>query len=139
MNRLALTLVIVASPSMGGASSLCDELAALTKSDAETVSVARAPAESATCTRSIGLGGTKALHCGWPFGYRSAEAQIAFEAMLGDVRQCADPITVPPSVVNHPDSYDLLQFNFGPAIVSVSLKDKAALAKTYVFLRIEQP
>lgn len=59
--------------------------------------------------------------------------------MLGDVRQCADPITVPPSVVNHPDSYDLLQFNFGPAIVSVSLKDKAALAKTYVFLRIEQP
>ena len=36
MNRLALTLVIVASPSMGGASSLCDELAALAKNDAET-------------------------------------------------------------------------------------------------------
>lgn len=139
MNHFALTFALMASPSVGLAKPFCGNLEALANTTAEAVTFARSPAEVANCGRSLGLDGTKALHCGWPFGYRSADAGTAFEALLKGVGECAVAIAMEPSIVNHPDSYDLRQFQLGTATVSVSLKDKAALEETYLFLRVEQP
>jgi hypothetical protein len=91
------------------------------------------------CAPSRGLGGTVALHCAWPFEYRSMQALDAFDYLLGQVAACANPIAADPSSVSHPDSYDLRQFSSGMGVISVSLKDKGALNQTYVFLRVERP
>jgi hypothetical protein len=90
------------------------------------------------CAPSRGLGGTVALHCAWPFEYRSMQALDAFDYLLGQVAACANPIAADPSSVSHPDSYDLRQFSSGMGVISVSLKDKGALNQTYVFLRVER-
>jgi hypothetical protein len=91
------------------------------------------------CAPSCGLGGTVALHCAWPFEYRSAQALDAFDSLLGQVAACADPIAADPSSVSQPDSYDLRQFHSRMGVIRVSLKDKGALNQTYVFLRVECP
>jgi hypothetical protein len=91
------------------------------------------------CAPSRGLSGTVALHCAWPFEYRSVQSLDAFESLLGQVAACANPIAADTSSVNHPDSYDLRQFSSGVGVISVSLKDKGALNQTYVFLRVELP
>ena len=91
------------------------------------------------CAPSRGLGGTVALHCAWPFEYRSMQALDAFDYLLGQVAACANPIAADPSSVSHPDSYDMRQFSSGMGVISVSLKDKGALNQTYVFLRVERP
>jgi hypothetical protein len=91
------------------------------------------------CAPSHGLGGTVALHCAWPFEYRSMQALDAFDYLLGQVAACANPIAADLSSVSHPDSYDLRQFSSGMGVISVSLKDKGALNQTYVFLRVERP
>jgi hypothetical protein len=91
------------------------------------------------CAPSRGLGGTVALHCAWPFEYRSMQALDAFDYLLGQVAACANPIAADLSSVSHPDSYDLRQFSSGMGVISVSLKDKGALNQTYVFLRVERP
>jgi hypothetical protein len=38
--------------------------------------------------------------------------------------------------VNHPDFYDLQTFQLNGLEIGVSLKDKAGLSETYIFLRI---
>ena len=92
-----------------------------------------------TCAPALGQNGTRSLHCAWPFAYRSGQGADAFDAMLVAVADCAVQIPSTPSKVNHPDSYDLRQFQMGTTTVSVSLKDKSALSQTYLFLRVERP
>ncbi len=89
------------------------------------------------CKRSLGLSGARSLNCAWPFAYRVAEARAAFEALSADVENCAVPARAPAPGVNHPDSYDLRLYSYQGGAVAVSLKDKAALRETYVFLRME--
>jgi hypothetical protein len=88
------------------------------------------------CQTSIALGGATSAHCAWGFAYRSVASQQVFEDFLNRIAACGTPITQTGPEVSHPDSYDLRQFQVDGKTVSVSLKDKGALAQTYVFLRV---
>ena len=80
--------------------------------------------------------GTNGQFCHWPFPYRDAAANRAFSAMIDAVSACATRLT-PDAGVNHPDSYDLRQYELGNLLVSLSLKDKGARQQTLIFLRLE--
>lgn len=93
-----------------------------------------------TCDQSLTLEGGRAFHCAWRFAYREAEAGEAFRTMADKLSRCttlttrAEAGTGPR--VNHPDSYDLIEFNTPRGLIALSLKDKGALQRSYVFLRI---
>ncbi|WP_108815505.1 hypothetical protein [Loktanella sp. Alg231-35] len=92
---------------------------------------------SAECTTSLILGGGTQVQCGWPFAYRADEATAAFERLNEAVAACLGPTATAShdQSVNHPDFYDLRLYQAEGQETAVSLKDKAALRQTYVFLR----
>ena len=91
------------------------------------------------CTRSLSQGGFDAMNCRWKFGYRVAAADAAHGALLAAVQQCvpAAQVVLEEAPVNHPDSYLATRFDAGAATVAVTLKDKAGLGASFVFLRVE--
>ncbi|MFV2054435.1 hypothetical protein [Aliiroseovarius sp. YM-037] len=142
MNRLVGVLAAFLIPAVDAtAGAFCDQMSALMEQgDAITLALPDAEAP-ATCAVSRSLAGGLERHCHWVFPYRSAEASAAFEAVLEAVTACLGPgISVrTDESVNHPDSYDLRiieQKDAVFAVFAVSLKDKAALQATLVFLRL---
>ena len=127
MIRVIVTAVLL--PGVAFADDFCTDLTSLARDGT--------PVIDAKCTRSLGLGGVVSHTCAWGFDYRSEDATEAFEDLLQDVSACAAELALDEPSVSHPDSYDLRQFEMPEAIISVSLKDKAALSETYVFLRTE--
>ena len=91
------------------------------------------------CTRSLSQGGLVAMNCRWKFGYRVAAADVAHGALLEAVRHCVPNahVVLEEAPVNHPDSYLATTFDAGTVTVAVTLKDKAALGASFVFLRVE--
>ena len=86
--------------------------------------------------------GEIAQHCMAPYPYRSRVALQVFEALNIAMTQCKftrDRIDEA-EAVNHPDSYDQRSYLFGVADaiwrVDLSLKDKATLEQTLLFLRV---
>jgi len=92
----------------------------------------------ATCQQSLELSGTTKDTCYWTYPYRSPEAEAAFAQWSDALLTCfgAEQAQLSDQPVNHPDSYTLHRFDAGTAQVSLSLKDKAALGQTLVFLQI---
>lgn len=92
-----------------------------------------------SCATFFSPGESRGFHCVWEFSYRAAEAEKTFTYFDETLQRCfADRARVEhDQPVNHPDSYRLQQYQVGPVTVSVSLKDKSALQKTYVFLRVD--
>lgn len=89
------------------------------------------------CATSRALSGPVSNHCYWSFPYRSALATQSFETLVQRVTKCANAqVHSKEDTVNHPDTYDLRRFTIAGKIVDVSLKDKAALQQTIVFLRV---
>ncbi|EBA02046.1 hypothetical protein RB2150_10649 [Rhodobacterales bacterium HTCC2150] len=78
------------------------------------------------------------LTCTWAFPYRAKEADNKFKKTLFDIQTCLGPNAKSnkDTGVNHPDSYDLWVIESDRTTARVSLKDKAALEKTYVFLQL---
>ena len=131
-------LSFVAGPAFAD---LCGDIHALKdKSDGVELSLP-VTGQTATCTQSLMLGGGKQLHCGWAFAYRAPDAAQAFDRVVSAVTQClgSDAAVTADLDVNHPDFYDLQTFQLGGQEIDVSLKDKATLSETYVFLRITLP
>ncbi len=140
-----LGLVLLASPP-AQADPFCDRVSEIAQALAGG---AQAPLElrlslpgpevpEALCTVSQNLSGGKMAHCGWPFAYRAPEARQNFEALLEVVSTCmgAQVERSADQPVNHPDAYDLVELRGQGRVLGVSLKDKAGLQQTYVFLRI---
>lgn len=75
--------------------------------------------------------------CRWSFAYRSAAAEDMFDRLAAHLSTCLGPPGGEAAPVNHPDSYRLLQFEAKEAVISLSLKDKAALQRSFVFLRVD--
>ncbi|WP_306115879.1 MULTISPECIES: hypothetical protein [unclassified Roseovarius] len=92
------------------------------------------------CSVSQDERGGRTTLCFWTFAYRDTAATTAFERLDQDVRRCFSDATILPadSTVNHPDSYQLRRYQRGRLVISVSLKDKAALSQSLVFLRIDR-
>ena len=92
----------------------------------------------ATCSFSLDTHGAKSANCNWAFSYRSAEATGAFQDMLAELSVCADMASgiETDQPVNHPDFYDLRLMRIAGGEMGLSIKDKAALLQTLVFLRL---
>ena len=92
-----------------------------------------------TCAVTRTLSGSKAYHCAWEFAYRATAANDRFNAFDRSLRQCFGnrAQTRKDQWVNHPDFYDLRQYRLEQVDVSVSIKDKSAMQKTYVFIRVQ--
>lgn len=125
--------VCLAAPVM--ADGFCEAVLGLDGQGADPVLRLPSGGEDVRCTRSLALGGGSQLHCGWAFDYRVAAATDAFEQGISVLNACFDQST-PDQNVNHPDFYDLRLFVAGDQEIGLSLKDKAVLGQTYVFLRI---
>ncbi len=90
------------------------------------------------CRTARSATGATTLHCAWGFDFRDPKARAMFDGMGQAITECYPNHTEagPDQTVNHPDSFDLRQFDLDGVAVSLSLKDKGALGKTYVFLGV---
>jgi len=144
-NKAIVSAAFVLSSTVGAwAEGFCAQLdtlmaATLNPSAVVTFDLGETLDQPANCTHSRGLKGVSSLHCAQEFAYRSTDAKTAFGNLLEKVSLCTIAISRDDQLVSHPDSYDLRQFQLGSGTVSVSLKDKASLAETYLFLRVSQP
>ena len=142
--RNLILLLAALSPGLVHAQDLCPPLEDLMQQAkdnfVETITHPELPGAPA-CDLSQGLGGAREYHCAWAFDYRVPKAAALFEMYDADIRAClADPQKAKADAeVNHPDSYILHQYLVDGTTVAISLKDKAALQETYVFLRIKRP
>lgn len=75
--------------------------------------------------------------CRWSFEYRAQRAEDMFKEMAEKLTECLGRPKPQGSPVNHPDSYTLMQFQNREAVISLSLKDKASLQQTFLFLRVD--
>lgn len=77
--------------------------------------------------------------CAWVFPYRAKRATDTFDELAGKLDAClAGRATVHGDrSVNHPDTYAARRYDLEQAQVSLSVKDKAALGKTFVFIRVQ--
>lgn len=102
------------------------------------VAAARPLADAEKCTMSRSDSGANAYHCIWGFPYRDVAASAFFGAVDADLRGCfADSARFAADQgVNHPDTYDQRRYGLDDVVVTVSLKDKSALGRTYVFLGV---
>lgn len=91
-----------------------------------------------TCDLSLQLDGSRVYRCYWKHAYRDADALAAFETKDRMLQTCTASKARAPQdqQVNHPDSYDLRTYQAGNVRLTASIKDKAALQETYVFLAI---
>jgi len=93
--------------------------------------------EAAACRTALQPGG-KAYFCAWEYPYRADAATSAFARADAEVLACiGDRATMRSDRgVNHPDSYAARQYRLEGASVTVSLKDKAQLGRSFVFLKV---
>ena len=92
----------------------------------------------ATCQTSLVQSGGEQMSCWWAFDYRSAEARIRLDDIRAGIETCLEGQGALPgdAQVNHPDSFELHRYE-GPTMrAAVSLKDKAGLGQSLVFLSL---
>ncbi len=80
----------------------------------------------------------KIRHCQIAYDYRSPAAEARFAALIDSILQCLPDAVkrAPAPGVNHPDTHIERIFDADGAQITVSLKDKAQLGKTFVFLQV---
>ncbi|MEM7223897.1 MAG: hypothetical protein AAF495_13005 [Pseudomonadota bacterium] len=93
---------------------------------------------AASCRVMKGLNGNL-YRCAWEFPHQASEAYNTFDSFVSRVGDClGDQATQhEDKSVNHPDYFALTRYELPEAKVSVSVKDKAALGLTYVFIRVQ--
>ena len=143
-SRSLIVLLAALSPGLAQAQDLCSALEDLMQQAranfAGSVTQPALPGAPA-CDLAQGLGGAREYHCAWAFEYRAPKAADLFNTYDADIRACLiNPQKAKADAeVNHPDSYVLYQYLTDGITIAISLKDKAALQETYVFLRIHGP
>ena len=81
--------------------------------------------------------GVDQYFCTREFAFRSLEATAAYDGHVIEMRECFGQVEVPIGLaVNHPDSYHQTVFAVNKRHISVALKDKGALQKTFAFVRL---
>ncbi len=81
----------------------------------------------------------RAYRCVWDYAYRDERAYAEFDRFVGSLRQCFGRIAKEhvDRNVNHPDFYAARRYEMAQGEVKVSVKDKAALGSTFVFISVE--
>lgn len=96
--------------------------------------------DNAQCAKYHAASGAAGTSCHWSFAYRSAQAANHADTLWDEITRCKDGQESPPDqTVNHPDSYALRAWNTGAGVFHVSVKDKGAQNRTFVFVRFEAP
>ena len=100
--------------------------------------VAAIDRETAVCTSYVTQTGATGTSCHWTFPFRD-EAALSFADTLWQSLQSCRPGAPRGNdqQVNHPDSYDLREWQTPSATYAIAVKDKGALNQTLVFLRHE--
>ncbi|MEM6661384.1 MAG: hypothetical protein AAF666_04310 [Pseudomonadota bacterium] len=140
-------LMWVASPAMGGgdfrSEELCWKLQRLVGAAGSNFQAASYSTGTyilpgaASCDMSLAPGGARSHDCLWSFDYRAPEAAETFRNFFTQTAACFPGGSFAADhSVNHPDFYDLQTLAVDGVEINVSLKDKAALQKTLVFLRV---
>lgn len=115
------------------------EQAASSTDDPQTLSDLTGLMKAEQCGTAITETAAREIHCRWSFGFRSDESIGMQDRLASDIRNCLNASAISPEQgVNHPDTYDQQLHRAGDMALSVSLKDKAALQRSLVFLRIEK-
>ena len=146
MTRFAAICALFSACWIGGAQTVkaneaCDALAsqlddlAGVQSYLEDIST-----EKATCGIALQSGGAKSAHCYVAFEYRADSAAAHFAKIESQLSTCFERISTDGAgqIVNHPDSFDQFRFCTASTTLSLSLKDKANLGQTLIFLRAAQ-
>ncbi len=81
----------------------------------------------------------RSYRCRWDYAYRDARAYAEFDRFAGSLRQCFGAMAREhvDRNVNHPDFYAARRYEMARGEVTVSVKDKAALGSTFVFISVE--
>ncbi len=92
---------------------------------------------SPDCRLALQLDG-KSFYCAWAHPLRSGEARAAYARIEAALAACLGPraAVAGDRGVNHPDTYEARSYQQDGASVTVALKDKAALGRSFVFLRV---
>ncbi len=124
----AVAITLAASPALAECEALLDQ-------DAVATAGLFAP-DAATCRTARETTG-QALFCYAEHPFRSETALKQAQRLEAELTACFGAIeATKDSTVNHPDSYDAHHFDVEGTRISLSVKDKGALGKTLVFLRI---
>jgi hypothetical protein len=96
--------------------------------------------DGVTCQTILLISGQYQRSCYRSYPYRSGDARAAFASIGFELADClgAKAVQSVDRSVNHPDSYELHRYQLNGVEYAVSLKDKAALQQTLVFLRVPQ-
>lgn len=136
MKLLAFAVLITTLMTTSAHSASCEALENFTKTGTPPV----ISGQTEICSSSKQLGGANSIDCYWTFDYRSAKALQTFDALKQALQQCSQAeVEKDKSRVNHPDSFDQVTVKLSDSLISLSLKDKASLNQTLVFLRATQP
>lgn len=131
--RIMYVKAVVMGVALHTSADACERLQAI---DAFPATV---PAE-ATCIPYLAQNGANGTSCHWSFPLRERGAKELAADLWAEVQRCrpgkAGDTDTP---VNHPDSFDLLEWRANNAIYRVSVKDKGGLGQTLVFLSREDP
>lgn len=103
----------------------------------DSIAISSSAAQSDECGQFLDSASQPAQFCQWQFPYRSKAAKDAYLASETALDGCFNKQAADTNAVNHPDSYDQLLYTTDEHLISLSLKDKAQLNSTFLFLRIE--
>lgn len=80
------------------------------------------------------------LVCYWAYDFRESAATEHFGRIASKLNTCLGEASLLPAdlSVNHPDSYDLHEYERNGGYFAVSLKDKAQLGQSFVFFRVKR-
>ena len=111
----------------------CDAVDAL-----ERFRLTGVPPQGAKCALFVGTDRADGTSCRWEYGFRDTGAVSYASQLAALLKTCRTVQELPADQpVNHPDSYGLSQWTAEGAVFRISVKDKGALGRTYVFFALE--
>ena len=92
------------------------------------------------CSIALGEAGARIYFCSYGFDYRSGQARQFFGELERELIACLKPSSAPQvdQRVNHPDSFVQQTYSVDGVDLSMSVKDKSPLQKTFVFFRMQR-
>lgn len=135
---LAVVAGLALSVSSARADDGCQGADMVFRADAAGAAAAFPDMPGGSCQTTRNRAGETGFACHWAHDYRSESAASAFRALTQRFDRCFGAESLMPAdrKVNHPDSYDLRRYRLNGQVVAVSQKDKAALDRTFVFVRV---
>ncbi len=136
--KTALFCALWVVPMMAQAQDICREVKAMILDIQQDAPLAGELHGVGGCRDFRESSGAMGIICQQVFQYRTTVASRTFSELNQAMNACLHPLATvsQDQAVNHPDFYDLYQYTMDRGTVSVSLKDKASLQRTFVFLRV---